>query len=438
MGRLLVVVALLACGARAAGAQEPGDSIRSDSTLRVFFDCPGFATGCDFDFLRTEITWVDWVRNREDADVHALVTTEPTGGGGDAYTLTLIGLRGFTGKADTLHYYGAATMTPAEARGGFAHILELGLARYAAARPQAGRLSVVYASPAESHTPATRDRWNYWVFTVSAGTDINGQSQTRSTSYNGSLEANRTTASWKLNFSLNEYYNEDVFKDVPVYDTLGNQIGAQDIKSISRQYGGDALAVRSLGPHWSMGLQGSISRSTFSNLDLSLSIGPAIEYDVFPYAQSTRRQLTLQYGLTSRYFNYADTTIFERTTETLGQQSLTMSLGVTQLWGSAHVSLTGSHYLQDLHKNRLTLIGSVNLRLVKGLSLNVFGNVARIHDQLSLAKAGASDAEILLQRRELLTSYRYFTFVSLRYHFGSTLNNVVNPRFGGAGTFFCC
>ena len=83
MGRLLFVVALLACGARAAGAQAPGDSIGRDSTLRVFFDCPGFAAGCDFDFLRIQITWVDWVRNREDADLHALVTTQGTGGGGD-------------------------------------------------------------------------------------------------------------------------------------------------------------------------------------------------------------------------------------------------------------------------------------------------------------------------------------------------------------------
>jgi len=78
----------------------------------------------------------------------------------------------------------------------------------------------------------------------------------------------------------------------------------------------------------------------------------------------------------------------------------------------------------------------VNLRLVKGLSLNLLGDVERIHDQRALPAAGATPSEILLRRRELLTSYSYFAFISLSYRFGSTLNNVVNPRFGGGGGVF--
>ena len=64
-------------------AQRPADSATvQDSALRVLFDCPNYGPGCDFDFLRTEITWVNWVRDREAADVHALITTQQTGGGG--------------------------------------------------------------------------------------------------------------------------------------------------------------------------------------------------------------------------------------------------------------------------------------------------------------------------------------------------------------------
>ena len=193
--------------------------------------------------------------------------------------------------------------------------------------------------------------------------------------------------------------------------------------------------MRSLGPHWSVGLTGTVNHSTFGNLDLSLSLGPAIEYDIFPYAQSTRRQLTLQYSITPQYLNYIDTTIFGRTRETLGRQSLTTGIAVTQPWGSASVSLTASQYLQDFHQNRLVLFGDINLRLIKGLSLGVAGNVERIHDQRALPKAGATPDEILLRRRELATSYSYFTFINLTYRFGSTLNNVVNPRFGSRGGF---
>jgi hypothetical protein len=191
--------------------------------------------------------------------------------------------------------------------------------------------------------------------------------------------------------------------------------------------------VKSLGPHWSAGLQGFANKSTFANLDLSVSVGPALEYDIYPYKESTRRQLTLQYGLTPQFSNYTDTTIFNKTRETIVRQSLTAALSVTQPWGTANVSLSGSHLLQDFKQNRVVLFGSVSLRVVKGLSLSVFGDVERIHDQRALPAAGATPEQILLRRRELLTSYSYFTYISLSYRFGSTLNNVVNPRFGGGG-----
>ena len=439
MMRYALLAALAALLGITAAAQVPVDTgaTAQDSALRVFFDCPGYSPGCDFDFLRTEITWVNWVRNREDADAHALVTTQATGGGGNEYTISLIGLRRFAGKVDTLRYYATGTSTQDEDRRGLARTLALGLASYAVRTPLAQRLAVSYEGPPAGQATTPHDPWNAWVFTVSASTNLNGQKQTRSTFVDASLNANQTTENWKIDFSLFESYSEDVFKDVPRFDTLGNQVGTEDIQSFSRRYGGDALVVKSLGPHWSAGLRGSVNRSTYGNLDLSASMGPAIEFNVYPYAQSTRRQFTLQYSVTPLHANYTDTTIYNKTSETTVRQSLTAALSVTQPWGSANVSLTGSHLLQDFKQNRAVLFGSLNLRLVKGLSLNVFGNVQRIHDQRALPAAGATPSEILLRRRELLTSYSYFTYISLSYRFGSTLNNVVNPRFGaGTGSFF--
>jgi hypothetical protein len=435
MRRVLVWsgVLLLVTTSSVAAQQTSDTAIAQDSAIRVFFDCPGFAQGCDFDFLRTEITWVNWVRDREAADVHALVSTQPTGGGGTEYTLTLIGLHRFAAKVDTLRYYASGTSTTDEARHGLAHLLELGLASYAAATPVAGRLSVTYEAPTASGAAATHDPWNAWVFTINGGAFLNGQQQVHSAQLNMSLGANRTTPQWKHDFNVYENYNQDVFKDVPVFDTLGNQIGTEDVRSISRGYGGSLLVVKSLGPRWSAGVQGSVNHSTFGNIDIGLSLGPAIEYDIFPYTESTRRQLTLQYGIAPQYYRYIDTTIFGKTHETLGRQNLTTALSVTQPWGSASVSLTASHYLQDFHQNRLVLFGGMNLRLFKGLSLNVSGDIERIHDQRALPEAGATPDEILLRRRELATSYSYFTFINLTYRFGSTLNNTVNPRFSRGG-----
>ena len=56
------------------------DAPSSPATVRVFMDCQ--APGCrDFDFNRREIPWVNWVRDRQDADIHILVVSTAAGGG---------------------------------------------------------------------------------------------------------------------------------------------------------------------------------------------------------------------------------------------------------------------------------------------------------------------------------------------------------------------
>jgi len=97
--------------------------------------------------------------------------------------------------------------------------------------------------------------------------------------------------------------------------------------------------------------------------------------------------------------------------------------------------ITLSTDLDDFSKRRLVLFNSMNARLFKGFSFNMYGSLSLVRDQLFLAKGGATDDEILLQRRQLSTSYSYFAGVGLQYTFGSIFNNVVNPRFRNAGGF---
>ncbi len=133
---------------------------------------------------------------------------------------------------------------------------------------------------------------------------------------------------------------------------------------------------------------------------------------------------------------YTDTTIYGKTRETLFNQTLSLSLSVTQPWGSASGSLEGATYLHDLTKRHLSFFGGGNVRIVKGLSVNLFGEVSLIHDQLNLSKELVGTDDVLLARRQLATNYSYFTFFGLSYSFGSTINNVVNPRFDRGGSFF--
>ena len=61
----LAAILLLVSAAPARAQQQPE---AASQQLRVFLECGP----CDFDFVRTEIAYVDWMRDRQDADVHVI------------------------------------------------------------------------------------------------------------------------------------------------------------------------------------------------------------------------------------------------------------------------------------------------------------------------------------------------------------------------------
>lgn len=412
--------------ARRPAAAQPADA---RVPLKVFIDCE--VEGCDFDFFRTEIPFVDYVRDRQDATLHVLVTNQSTGGGGLAYMVHFIGLRELAGIGDTLSYVSPNSATYDDKRRGLVSTIKLGLVRYVARTGGGARLRISDqgAAPATPGTAAAkRDPWNLWVFRVGANGNFNGEESFHSTSLRGSTSANRTTETFKIRVTGNGDYSESKFKF-----SDGSRFA-----SYSHSYGASELAVKSLGPHWSAGQRASMNSSTFLNQKLTFRVAPAVEYNVFPYSESTRRQLTAQYAVGLNAFRYEDTTIFNKISELRPDQTLTLSLGLKQPWGSVNTSLEGASYLDDLSKNRAELFNSLDIRLFKGFSVNMFISASRVRDQLYLARGESSDNDILVRQRQLATSYNYFAGVGLSYTFGSVLNNVVNPRFEGAsgGSFF--
>jgi hypothetical protein len=412
---------LAACICTPINAQEA--AAPQDDALRVFLDCQYF---CDFDHLRTEITFVNWVRDRADAQVHVLVTRQTTGGGGSEFTLAFIGLEDFAGREDTLQYVSLATDVPDETRNGMARTLSLGLVRYAAQLPVSVDLRVVHGTARQQRRPvaatAEGDPWNFWVFNVSTGGNVFGEETYNSYSVRGSVSASRVTEDFKFSLRTNGSYSRDEtnYEEVSYVDTR-------------RSFSVNGLGVWSIGEHFSAGLSGRASSSTRYNQDLVLEATPAIEYDVFPYSESTRRQLTLQYSAGVRSLNYEEVTIFGEMAEVRPIHQLEVSLYAQQPWGRVGTSVTGFQYLHDLARHHLTFSGDCNIRLFKGFSFNVFGSVSRVKDQIYLSGAGISEEDILVRRRQLGTNYTFYLFPNIRYQFGSIFNNVVNPRFGGGG-----
>ena len=417
---LLPLVALVA----AALVTAAGAAAQDGSRLTTFVDCQGYVPGCDQDFFQTEIGFARFVRDPADAAVYVLVVDEDTGGGGERYTLLFEGRRGAArGRRDTL-----VTSTPPGAsddaqRRALLGRLSLGLAGFASRTGLADRLAVTYAAPS-AETPEgaepERDPWNSWVFRVNSSGFFQGQSQSKSGNLFGSFSASRVTEEFKVSVRPRASFNFSTFE-------LSD---GETFTTDNASYGLNAGAVKSLGPHWSAGGRLDLSRNTFSNIDGRVEVGPAVEYNIYPYSESTQRQLRLFYTVGLQAIAYQDTTIFLETSEVLGQHQLGVAAEFAQPWGSVDLFSSASQYLgaDRFDKYNLSVGGGVDLRLLRGLSLRVSGNYNFVRDQIGLRQQRASDGEILTNQFELATGYQYFASVGLSYSFGSIFNQVVNPR----------
>jgi hypothetical protein len=419
---LVLVVALAAASHSSVLAQEPPPSewVVQKEPLRVFLDCPDFA--CDQDFFRTEISFVTHVRDRQDAQVHALLTTRETSAGGTEFTVKFIGLGDFSGSDDQLRHISNPAESQDKIRQALAKLLKRGLIRYVNRTALGEGIEIAYI-PVKGQTSAAlaRDPWNYWTFFTTVNGFFDGEEGFSSTSINVSLSANRTTENWKINTSIQTRYSESRF-----------DIGEVRSTQVRREYALNGLIVKSLGPHWSAGVRATGTSSTFLNQALTLRVAPAFEYSFFPYSEATRWQFTFQYSTGVTAFDYEEETIFGRTAETLLDQRVLGTLRLLQPWGSVTASVEASHYLHDFDKHRGILFSNIDLHLGKGFSLILFGNMQLVQDQTYLSRRGISEEEILLRQRQLATSFAYSGSIGLTYTFGSSSAPVVNPRFVGS------
>ena len=407
--RAVCVLALVLVPAGALAAQPATDPTREDA-LRVFLDC----NNCDFDYLRREIPFVNYVRDRKDAELHILVTTQFTGSGGVEYTCR------FEHIDDELKYSAAQTLTGDERRRGYTEVLKLGLVRYVTSTTAADRLRLVYRPEnTKAAAPQPNDPWNFWSFRIRGNGAVNGEASSKSHNLAASTIANRTTENWKINISsfMNFHTNEFKLSD------------GTTLTDDSHDHSLGGLVVKSLSDHWSLAARGRIGSTTFLNQDRAYRVASGLEYSVFPYVESSRRELTVQFTTGVNHFRYLERTIYGKEKETAADGTLIGSLDVRQPWGSSGLSIEAATYFHDLERHRFVLNGDIDIRLFKGFSLTLDGSASRIHDQLYLRAGEATDEEILLRRRQLATNYRYRFSVGASYTFGSIFNNIVNTRF---------
>jgi hypothetical protein len=385
--------------------------------LQVFLDCQS----CFADYLREETPFVDFVRDRTQATLHVIITESGTGGGGREYVLAFIGQGGLAGRDSTLRTFTGVGDPEEVRRRQILTTFHVGLLPYLSGDGVPANLSLeVEIAEARETQPGTRDPWNSWVFSLRGSGSLSGEESNKEREMSAELSIDRITPDWKLTFgaSIDQETEEfDLDEDDPV-------------KVSRREREFDALIVKSLGEHWSLGGRASIESSTFDNTELRLFAAPALEYNYFPYSAYQRRQLRFQYAVGVESLNYHEVTLFGKLEETLPIHDFSVTYDQRERWGSVEGQVEWFQYLHDTSKNRLEVNGEISWRILRGLSVSADAGASRIRDQLSLRARGATQEEILLRLRELESGYEYNFSVSLTYTFGSIFSSIVNPRFG--------
>ena len=412
MKRFILIAILLSIVFQCFSQEEviKSDTIRKDA-LNVFMEASNY--------IKKEIPYINYVRDRKVADVYIISTQENTGSGGSVTTFFIVGQQKYEGMKDTLKCNISPDETFDMQRAKEVKTLKIGLMRYVAKTPLAQFMNISFSQPLSE--TVSSDKWNSWVYSASLNAYTSGQSTYSYGYLFGTLSANRVTAKSKFNSTL----GMDLEKDRTTY------LDTTYTSTIKDQYGYLSY-VKSITGHWSAGASANIQTSSYSNYDLSIRIAPGIEYDIFPYSESTRRILTLLYQAGVEINNYTDETLRFKTKETVGYHSLSGTLSLIQKWGSVSGTLTWSNYLFDWSYYKLRLNTSANIRIFKGLSFNIYGSVASVHNQISLPRGEASLEDVLLRRKMQATEYQFSTSFGLTYTFGSIYNNVVNPRFGSS------
>lgn len=386
---------------------------KRNDALHVYIDCDN----CDFSYFRMHINYINYTRDRQTADVHIKITDHGTGGGGRKYILNFFGQGKFAALDQKLEYISSQGDSNDDTRKGLSKIIEMGLMPYVSQTFQVSSIKIKYEQPENEAILLNDDPWNSWTYYIDFMGDLEVEQSQSELSLTAGIRADHTTEDFKVRSRVKLDYEDEQIED-----------DDETVRSILREFEADFRVVKSLNEKWSTGFNAGANATTFRNIEKSFSIAPAIEYNFYPWSQSDQKIIALAYFIGGRYYDYIEPTIFNKTSESLFFQGLSLQFEIIEPWGEIETNLNGSHFLHDFKKNQLEFFTSLSVHLLKGFSVKMQINVERLRDQLYLPQEGATRDEILLKRKKLATDYELQWSFGIEYAFGSIYNNVVNRR----------
>ncbi|MBV6425620.1 MAG: hypothetical protein KIPDCIKN_00103 [Haliscomenobacter sp.] len=395
--------------------------------LMIYLDCGQ----CDVNFIKQEIPQVNYTLDPLRAQVHVLVSVQWLDSGGRIYLFEFIGREKFEGDRFSLEILIDPQNTSLERSEKIVNALKAGLVVFVAQNGESDRVQVtlpalkpVVPSGVESTTEGDLEDeelpggfFNQWIYEVFSNLDWNKETNrsTLNMRYGGNM--NYITDQWRIRLNSNFNYTEGFVQD-----------DEEKIEFSRRNNGISSALIKSITSHWSAGVFFSWNQSTYTNIQNSYWLTPAIEYSIFPYSEAVTKEFTIAYRLGMTDQHYLEETIFLKTREKLLRQSIELQLDMRQRWGNVDVQISAANFFQDWRKNRLTMEADVSFRVIKGLSFSVGGNYILINDQINLRRGDATLEEILLGQRQLATDFESGLNFGMRYTFGALYNNVVNTR----------
>ena len=403
--------------------------------IKVYLDCKTWA---DISYIKREISFVSYVIDRFDANVFILLNAQSTGSGGLEVTLVFNGQKEFVGLVDTVRFYRYSTESTDDYRINMVRMLKIGLTRYVGRSMLAS--SIVINVPVDSAKSVSNsitkevDKWDSWVLSFGFSGGLSRNDYVHNSRVAASGKASRVTEKMKMSFSNYASYDKQTY----YYDT--DTLIRENTSCSSA-----ATVVASVTDHLSVGGFASVDNSTYNNNKISLALNPSIEYSLFSYEQSSSKSVTLFYQVGPSFRSYIDTTFYGKTDETVYSQNLSLNAGVIKKWGSMWTSVAWNNFLSPFKVadknisgftvNSLSLNGGIDLKVIKGLSFNMNGAAhfnKGINPNIPLKSFTRDD--LLTNARVLPTNLSFHVNVGINYRFGSIYSNVVNPRFGGAGS----
>lgn len=389
----------------------------TENQINVYLDCPG----CDLNYVKNEIKFVNYANDPLRAQVHILVSSQTTGSSGTVHQLEFLGKENFDDDKFTLEFQAEPTMTSLEKQQGLVRTIKLGLVPFVAQTPMVSSMDLAVKNqekPKET-IPVGKGKkmLDFWLFEVFSNFNWDKESLRSTFDLRYGMHVEYVTPEWRIRIDPNFYFQERVVRT-----------DEEEIRSYRRQNGYNAKVVKSLGDHWSVGVFNNIYSNTYNNVKFGMWLAPAIEYSFLPYSDVVTREFTVAYHIGRLQNRYFEETIFLRMEDEVYSHVMDVNLHLRRQWGDVTMFMQGSCFLNDWSRNHLSVNGRVGVRVFKGMTFNMGGTFRIVNDQITLPRGDTTLEDVLLGQKQLATAYNSNVNFGVRYTFGALYNNVVNTR----------